>query len=1279
MRSLIQDNSDGIDGTGGTGGIPTVRAKNWATVPWSYLANAPNPAYFEVILYIGSDPTATANYLLGPIKCLATDRSLITSFTPRATADTVNAAVRAVFPGGNCSSWATTTVTASSTPSTTDVATNAALVSATGTTNANALSITQMYSQNWLTPSDQISMMNTWSAELSMKASIDSMANAAGISPATYDATFSTFSSNLIAAGAPSNWQTTWPSGSPMGPSTNIMSNVGSWLAAIASARVVIQNSVSQAAATAASNAAVSTAASNAAAAISLQAPAVLGAGVSHTSISLPNSSYPANKMVLQVTDNTLWQVNAAGTGWITPGLQSSQLIGQLTGSQIAAGAITPSLTNIPAINPSTGALTAGTVGTTQIQAGAVTAAQTALAAINSASGALNANTVNALQIAQAAVQANAMALGSVTQSVIADPSSHNLIPNPTSELPTPAGGWPSGAYEAVGLSTSIGAGYGGSNNFRAFPAGAYFVSLTPKIPCVAGEQFYFECFGMASSGGSLNIALDYWDSSGNWINASNYLYSGSGVWTSLSCTTQVAPSNAVAVTVSARNQNSVGTAYADNLYFGKCIKAAMVMANAIQAGNLAAGSVTAGTIAAGAVTTATLAAGAVTAAAISAGSIGTSALSANCVTAAQIAANSITGVQIASNTLTSNQIAAQTITAYNVALGTLTGDRLMANTITAAQIAANTITAAQIASQTITASQIATGSLTAGNMAAGAICAANMTLANLDNLVPNPTSDMVPPTGGWPSGAWETQGLVSGGAYQGTYYRAVTAFSTSSYNWIQLTPNIPCSAGDQFYAECMRRSSDSSIYTNMTLDFCDVNGNWIAGNYNSISGTAWSKDSRVGVAPPGACFVRLLAGAIGNPGQAAYFDNFYMRRMADASLIVDGSIVASKIQATAVSTYNFAQATDSVNGGIYATAGAALVTNSSTTSALITDPNGFKVGTHLFTDYWFRLMNAIDGSQSSAYLIMRGNNDPTQNGGAPDISRIQIFSDSSVWDGSVSHVHYDIGILPTATLAVTASDNQDDLHFVQIKFYTSSNTSSLIGTKRWAINGRLYRSNASANTDNEAWTHINWLVRGYNIASGTNYQPSAYLRASLWNSYGPSAEQDFAPATSSGAQLATTTLSGTAPGGGGGGGGAGGGGCPAPWVPILLASGLSVSAGSLTNDVKVVGVDLEGRPAVGTIKGLHKNWVKRVRIVLQDGRAPEFTFNHRVALAGEGRPLWVEVRDLKPGDLLMAQRESRVVRIEAAGMGQVISFQVEGCSTYFTDDILSHNLKARM
>jgi hypothetical protein len=153
-----------------------------------------------------------------------------------------------------------------------------------------------------------------------------------------------------------------------------------------------------------------------------------------------------------------------------------------------------------------------------------------------------------------------------------------------------------------------------------------------------------------------------------------------------------------------------------------------------------------------------------------------------------------------------------------------------------------------------------------------------------------------------------------------------------------------------------------------------------------------------------------------------------------------------------------------------------------------------------------------------------------------------------------------------------------------------------------------------------------------------------------------------------------TSPISGAPDGGGGGGGGSAGGGCPAPWVPIKLESGLLIDAADLYDNARVIGVDdMTFEPRVGVVEHLQTIWAQRYGIDFEDGRYYEFSRGHRFAVENRG---WVAIQDLKVGDLIIAERESQEKTVINKGLGQVVSFQVKGCATYFSGDLLSHNMR---
>ena len=127
--------------------------------------------------------------------------------------------------------------------------------------------------------------------------------------------------------------------------------------------------------------------------------------------------------------------------------------------------------------------------------------------------------------------------------------------------------------------------------------------------------------------------------------------------------------------------------------------------------------------------------------------------------------------------------------------------------------------------------------------------------------------------------------------------------------------------------------------------------------------------------------------------------------------------------------------------------------------------------------------------------------------------------------------------------------------------------------------------------------------------------------------------------------------------------------------MKIQLASGLQIDAADLYDGAQVQGVDEESlEPRQGIVRNPRIRWTERMPILLADGRVTEFSPPHRLLVIGKG---WTEVRDLQPGDSIMAQQPSIVQALGKPALAQVVSFTVEGCSTYFADGLLAHNMKS--
>jgi len=183
------------------------------------------------------------------------------------------------------------------------------------------------------------------------------------------------------------------------------------------------------------------------------------------------------------------------------------------------------------------------------------------------------------------------LAGGSITAATMANSNSTNLIPNPNSEATAPAGGWPIGAWEAVALNLSDVNAYSGNNDRILGPSG--FASLTPNIPTVEGEQFYFEAQAKANSGGAAKILIIPKDKTGTPISYPASSVNSAFSYSKLSFNATM-PAGTCSVVFAIQNNTASGYCWFDNLYAGKVLVSGMIGANAVVAGTVAAQAITA-------------------------------------------------------------------------------------------------------------------------------------------------------------------------------------------------------------------------------------------------------------------------------------------------------------------------------------------------------------------------------------------------------------------------------------------------------------------------------------------------------------------------------------------------------------------------------------------------------------------------------------------------------------------------------------------------------------
>lgn len=111
-----------------------ILTKRLATITWQH--QEPQPAGslqgFEVVIYAGDDPNNSAAYIVAPVTLGATERSLQVLLELRSQ-QTIKAAVRALYPDGYKSAWASASAGAVFVPATQAYGTSGSLKLADGT------------------------------------------------------------------------------------------------------------------------------------------------------------------------------------------------------------------------------------------------------------------------------------------------------------------------------------------------------------------------------------------------------------------------------------------------------------------------------------------------------------------------------------------------------------------------------------------------------------------------------------------------------------------------------------------------------------------------------------------------------------------------------------------------------------------------------------------------------------------------------------------------------------------------------------------------------------------------------------------------------------------------------------------------------------------------------------------------------------------------------------------------------------------------------------------
>jgi len=585
-----------------------------------------------------------------------------------------------------------------------------------------------------------------------------------------------------------------------------------------------------------------------------------------------------------------------------------------------------------------------------------------------------------------------------------------------------------------------------------------------------------------------------------------------------------------------------------------------------------------------------------------------------------------------------------------------------------------------------------------------GKLFAGQLTVANFDNLVPNPGCQITSP----PDGSIEASGLTYvgtglGAPFAPTGYCRALSIVGAGYNYIGMTPVIPANPGETFTATCMSvTGSGTSGNISILFQFLDASGaaiNNVRSPYLTNNGYTQAL-SVTYAAPARTVGVQLqLALEATTASNTAWFNQFYMRRCMDANVIVDGAVTTTKLFSNAIITSNFATDTGQTaanignavpsghpTAGFWAGVGSANPVWVGPGGMIIGVPfNGGTYGSYALDAAAVMSYNAIrtNYTASSPPQYPRfwygGNNDASTIGGAPNINRLTVTP--TVWDTVERTIWMDLAIAPSAP-----SDNLDAMQYATIQFYRQSalgttGTLTAIGPLfKVALPDRLYQT---AGTDGNAGnvSTVTAMVNHTNISG--NY-PAAIV--TLYNSFGPSAGHCFYAATGWTAGTALTDNGTGFPSGltGGGSGGSGGGGGAHGCVPagtlLRLANGSSIPIEwAVSGMVVEAWDDVNMAPTTATIVKTFAFMNRAMWRVSAMGKEIICSHDHRLWNGSE----WVPARELVPGqEIVLAMADGSLqfgLITEAAPTGEsatVFHVGLDKGHLFCAGDFLAHNLK---
>jgi hypothetical protein len=486
---------------------------------------------------------------------------------------------------------------------------------------------------------------------------------------------------------------------------------------------------------------------------------------------------------------------------------------------------------------------------------------------------------------------------------------------------------------------------------------------------------------------------------------------------------------------------------------------------------------------------------------------------------------------------------------------------------------------------------------------------------ANLDNLIPNPNSEMgTAAVGQDPEG----NGLVNdaGNAYAGAWCRRLGSGVTGVAG-LALTRRIPCFPGDLFvFAAALKRAGGSAAVT-MYLEWYDSSGSLLSSATlaPTLTNGVYLETNFVGTAPAATVTVRAyVARAADAGGNAVYLDNLSLRR----------SVKTSQME----------------------------------------------------PDAGFRVLNALanSGTGTSDRTWYRGSIDPNTRGGAPNIAACTVTRRQ--WDTTLKLGRLELQLAPAADTDNLDAMRYAKVEWYRQSAAGTTGTLTALDTTFVGLPDRLYFAPGSdSNAGNKAF--IDAVLQHSGVSSGfpackvTLYNVHGPSDTHCF--YAAAANADGSVLTDNGTSWPAGLTGGS--GGGSGGGGGGGGQCPEVGTPVLLADGRTKPAGELRpGDLVWTRPEAGGAWGPYPVTRVEPAEAECLRVVFLDGRELVCSIGHRLSAGGA----WRAVETLLPGDVVDGLPRGEVLGVRPAGVCRVVQVSIEIARTYVTAGLLSHNMKPR-